>query len=169
MNMPERDQYLDEAADTREDDDRYAEGEQERGRYAESMDSPKHDERYAEGERERGRYGDSVGRDHDESYAAGSGHGTGADSASTTALVEGSGELFERWQRVQSAFVDAPRDSVHEAGAIVEDVLGRLSRTFNDERRRLDQAWDAGEEPSTEELRIALRRYREFFERLLAA
>jgi hypothetical protein len=93
----------------------------------------------------------------------------GSDIGAAPTLVDGSGELFERWQRVQAGFVDSPRESVHEAGGIVEDVLSRLSNTFDSERRRLDDAWDSGSEPSTEELRMALRRYREFFERLLAA
>jgi hypothetical protein len=93
----------------------------------------------------------------------------GSDTGATPTLVDGSGDLFERWQRVQAGFVDSPRESVHEAGGIVEDVLSRLSNTFDSERRRLDDAWDSGSEPSTEELRMALRRYREFFERLLAA
>jgi hypothetical protein len=91
------------------------------------------------------------------------------DTEAAPTLVDGSGELFERWQRAQAAFVDAPREAVHEAGTIVEDVLGRLSKSFDTERSRLEQAWQAGEEPSTEDLRIAIQRYRTFFERLLAA
>lgn len=112
-------------------------------------------------------YGDSSRGDaHGQSTESGAAQG---DPTTPSGLVDGSGELFERWQRVQSEFVDAPRESVHEAGGIVEDVLSRLSRTFDQERRQLDELWDSGEEPTTEELRRALRRYREFFERLLAA
>ncbi|HEX6339161.1 MAG TPA: hypothetical protein VFZ85_19560 [Jiangellaceae bacterium] len=84
-------------------------------------------------------------------------------------LVEDSGELFERWQRAQAGFVDAPREAVQEAGAIVEDVLGRLGESFGSERSRLEAAWEKGQEPSTEDLRVAIQRYRTFFERLLAA
>ena len=91
------------------------------------------------------------------------------DTGREPTLVDGSDELFERWQRAQAAFVDAPRDAVREAGQIVEDVLGRLRESFGSERSRLEAAWDAGDEPSTEDLRLALRRYRTFFERLLAA
>ncbi len=91
------------------------------------------------------------------------------DAGTGPTLVEGSGELFERWQRAQAAFVDAPREAVQEAGGIVQDVLGRLGESFNSERSRLEAAWQAGEEPSTEDLRIAIQRYRMFFERLLAA
>lgn len=127
-----------------------------------------HEQHPAAGGDEYDEYGDATARGsaHDDTSTRGSAHD---DTAATTGLVDGSSELFERWQRVQSGFVDAPRESVHEAGGIVEDVLSRLSSTFEDERRHLDQAWDAGEEPTTEELRRALRRYREFFERLLAA
>jgi hypothetical protein len=91
------------------------------------------------------------------------------DTGGEPILVEGSGELFERWQRAQASFVDSPREAVHEAGAIVEDVLGRLGQSFGTERSRLEETWEAGDEPSTEDLRQALRRYRTFFERLLAA
>jgi hypothetical protein len=92
-----------------------------------------------------------------------------SDTGAEPTLVEGSGELFERWQRAQAAFVDAPREAVQEAGAIVEDVLGRLGDSFGTERNRLEAAWESGGEPSTEDLRLALQRYRTFFERLLAA
>lgn len=91
------------------------------------------------------------------------------DAGAAPTLVEGSDELFDRWQRAQAGFVDAPRDAVQEAGEIVEDTLGRLRETFGSERDRLEAAWEAGDEPSTEDLRVALRRYRTFFERLLAA
>lgn len=84
-------------------------------------------------------------------------------------LLDDSDQLLERWQHVQAAFVDSPRDAVREASDIVGDVLERLSSSFNTERRRLDEAWESGGEPSTEDLRVALRRYRAFFERLLAA
>lgn len=91
------------------------------------------------------------------------------DTGAAPALVEGSGELFDRWQRAQAAFVDSPREAVREAGAIVEDVLGRLRNSFDTERNQLEAAWQAGEEPSTEDLRVAIQRYRTFFERLLSA
>jgi hypothetical protein len=84
-------------------------------------------------------------------------------------LLDDSGQLFDRWQHVQAAFVDSPRKAVSEASDIVGDVLDRLSRSFDAERRRLDETWESGGEPSTEDLRMALRRYRDFFERLLAA
>jgi hypothetical protein len=47
--------------------------------------------------------------------------------------------------------------------------MQRLARMFADERDRLESRWSTGEEVSTEDLRQGLRRYRSFFERLLAA
>lgn len=84
-------------------------------------------------------------------------------------LVEGVEDLVRRWGQAQSTFVDDPRQAVQEARELVEDVLGRLTHTFDDERQQLEATWVAGEEPSTEELRQALQRYRVFFDRLLAA
>lgn len=92
-----------------------------------------------------------------------------SEDAVQPALVDDPGALLERWQQVQARFVDSPREAVNEASDVVEDVLARLSHSFDAERRRLDDAWESGTEPSTEELRVALRRYRAFFERLLAA
>ncbi len=91
------------------------------------------------------------------------------DTGAGSTLVEDSGDLFERWQRAQAGFVDAPRETVQEASAIVEDALGRLRESFDSERSRLEATWQAGDEPSTEDLRVAIQRYRTFFERLLAA
>jgi len=73
-----------------------------------------------------------------------------------------------RWDAVQTGFVDEPRRAVEEADALVAQVLERLSEVFADERTQLEQQWDKGEQASTEDLRLALRKYRSFFERLLS-
>ncbi|MER5599961.1 hypothetical protein [Streptomyces sp. NPDC002265] len=73
----------------------------------------------------------------------------------------------DRWQRVQSRFVDDPRDAVHDADALVADVMQTLAATFARHKRDLEGQWSQGERVSTEELRGALRRYRSFFNRLL--
>ena len=78
------------------------------------------------------------------------------------------GELGDRWQEIQARFVDDPREAVHDADALVQDVLHRVTRGFADERRRLEEQWDGGDDVSTEELRLALQRYRAFFGRLLS-
>ena len=78
------------------------------------------------------------------------------------------GALGERWQDIQARFVDDPREAVHDADALVQDVLHRVTRGFAEERRRLEEQWDGGDAVSTEDLRVALQRYRAFFGRLLS-
>ncbi|MEU9469058.1 hypothetical protein AB0D78_20845 [Streptomyces avermitilis] len=73
----------------------------------------------------------------------------------------------ERWQEVQSKFVDDPRDAVHTADALVSDVMQRLAATFADHKQELEGQWNRGEQADTEDLRIALHHYRSFFNRLL--
>jgi hypothetical protein len=46
--------------------------------------------------------------------------------------------------------------------------MKRLAEVFADERSRLEQHWDRGDNVSTEDLRVALQRYRTFFHRLLS-
>ena len=77
-------------------------------------------------------------------------------------------DLRSRWDHVQSGFVDDPRESVQQADGLVSDVVDQLTAGFSEARSRLEAQWARGEEASTEDLRLALKRYREFFERLLA-
>jgi hypothetical protein len=74
-----------------------------------------------------------------------------------------------RWTEVQTDFVDRPRESVEEADRLVADLMQRLTSQFSEERSRLEAQWDQGDDASTEDLRVALTRYRSFFERLLTA
>ena len=75
----------------------------------------------------------------------------------------------ESWTSIQAAFVDDPRDAVKEADTFVAELMQRLAETFSAERSRLESQWDNDEDVSTEDLRIALQRYRSFFDRLLSA
>ena len=77
-------------------------------------------------------------------------------------------ELRSRWDSVQVGFVDEPRKTVKEADELVALTMKRLGEVFAEERRKLEQQWDRGDDVSTEDLRLALRRYRSFFSRLLA-
>jgi hypothetical protein len=77
-------------------------------------------------------------------------------------------DMRSRWVEVQSAFVDDPRDCVQKADSLVADVVDKLTTSFSGARAHLEEQWSRGEQVSTEDLRIALKRYREFFERLLA-
>jgi hypothetical protein len=74
-----------------------------------------------------------------------------------------------RWLEIQAAFVDEPRRAVHEADSLVAELMQRLAQTFSDERTSLESQWDRDEDVSTEDLRVALQRYRSFFDRLLSA
>jgi hypothetical protein len=77
--------------------------------------------------------------------------------------------VIARWKEIQAQFVDEPRSAVQDADALVADLMQRLARTFAAERAQLESRWASGEDVSTEDLRQGLRRYRSFFERLLAA
>ena len=74
-----------------------------------------------------------------------------------------------RWQEIQAGFVDQPRAAVEQADGLVADLMQRLAAGFSNERERLEGQWDRGDDVSTEDLRVALTRYRSFFDRLLSA
>jgi hypothetical protein len=74
-----------------------------------------------------------------------------------------------RWKEIQAAFVDEPRRAVQDADALVAELMQRLAQMLASERDQLESRWAGGRDVSTEDLRRGLRRYRSFFERLLAA
>ena len=76
--------------------------------------------------------------------------------------------LRNRWSEVQTAFVDEPRTAVQQADGLVAAAMKRLAEVFAEERSKLEQQWDRGDNVSTEDLRVALQRYRSFFQRLLS-
>jgi hypothetical protein len=73
-----------------------------------------------------------------------------------------------RWDSIQTGFVDEPRHSVEQADSLVAEVMKRLAETFAEERSKLEGQWSRGDNVSTEDLRLALQRYRSFFDRLLS-
>jgi hypothetical protein len=77
-------------------------------------------------------------------------------------------DLRNRWKEVQTAFVDEPRRAVEQADSLVASAMKRLAEVFAEERSKLEKQWDRGDKVSTEDLRIALQRYRAFFQRLLS-
>jgi hypothetical protein len=77
--------------------------------------------------------------------------------------------ILVRWKDIQAEFVDEPRRAVQDADELVADLMQRLARMFASERDQLESRWASGGDVSTEDLRRGLRRYRSFFERLLAA
>jgi hypothetical protein len=92
------------------------------------------------------------------------------DSDEHTALFSSdeSNNLRGQWDNIQVGFVDEPRQAVERADQLVAGAMKRLAEMFAAERSRLEGQWDRGDSVSTEELRIALRRYRAFFGRLLS-
>lgn len=79
------------------------------------------------------------------------------------------GDLRSRWSSIQAEFVDEPRRSVEQADQLVATAMQRLAEGFANERTSLEKQWDSGDAVSTEDLRVALQRYRAFFGRLLNA
>jgi hypothetical protein len=77
-------------------------------------------------------------------------------------------DLRSHWSNVQSGFVDEPQTAVRQADELVAIAMKRLAEGFTEQRNTLERQWRGGKDASTEDLRIALRRYRAFFERLLA-
>ena len=102
---------------------------------------------------------------------------TAVPGSTREAGAEGSTPLFPsseletlrtRWKEVQTAFVDEPRRAVEQADGLVASAMKRLAEVFSEERSGLEKQWDRGDSVSTEDLRVALQRYRSFFDRLLS-
>jgi hypothetical protein len=72
-----------------------------------------------------------------------------------------------RWDELQVRFIDEPRQSVREADDLVSEVTRRIADRFSSGRKDFEQRWEGGDEPTTEELRQAVQRYRDFFQRLV--
>ena len=77
-------------------------------------------------------------------------------------------DLRHQWDAIQASFVDEPRKAVAQADHLVAAAVKRLAETFAAERSKLEHQWDRGEHVSTEDLRLALKRYRTFFQRILS-
>jgi len=77
-------------------------------------------------------------------------------------------DLRGRWSGIQASFVDDPRKAVQEADALVASAVKQIEESFRDQRSQLEKQWNEGTEASTEDLRVAVQRYRAFFDRLLS-
>lgn len=77
-------------------------------------------------------------------------------------------EFQRRWTDLQVSFVDDPRSAVEQADELVAEVMKRITATFEAQRMLLERQWGEGQQASTEDLRVALQRYRSFFQRLLS-
>ncbi|MGK5552220.1 hypothetical protein ACSNOI_11445 [Actinomadura kijaniata] len=94
----------------------------------------------------------------------------GEDSPVDRLLDRAEAERFhERWREVQSAFVDDPHEAVRRADELAAEVVNALGQALTAHKRTLDERWrtEKDERPDTEQLRLALRGYRSFLERML--
>ncbi|MFI9335298.1 hypothetical protein [Streptomyces althioticus] len=118
--------------------------------------------------------------------------GAGADTHATTPGPDGTsghpgsrllgddtcGRLSAQLRQAVAGFVDRPRDAVEEADLVLHEITERLNDALTERRRTLTRNWkepasgdpkkgDAAPAADTEQLRLALRDYRELAERLL--
>jgi hypothetical protein len=100
---------------------------------------------------------------------AGAGTAVASDEQATPLFTPDEAKEFRvRWDTIQGGFVDEPRRAVEQADSLVAGTMKRLAEIFADERAKLEAQLDRDESVSTENLRLALRRYRSFFGRLLS-
>ncbi|CAL9548986.1 hypothetical protein [Streptomyces sp. enrichment culture] len=108
--------------------------------------------------------------------APGAGHRPGHDGSGATLLPHGELDaLTAQLHHAVSGFVDAPREAVEEADQVLQELTARFTEAVTERRRTLRRSWQTAEgspEPAaaatdTEQLRLALRDYRELAERLL--
>ncbi|MFK0255072.1 hypothetical protein [Streptomyces sp. NPDC090445] len=91
------------------------------------------------------------------------------DSPDSTPLMPESeaADFRDQWSRIQTGFVDDPKESVRAADSLVAAVMQHLAGTFASHKEGLEKQWSSGGDVPTEDLRLALQRYRSFFNRLL--
>ncbi|MEU3416288.1 MULTISPECIES: hypothetical protein [unclassified Streptomyces] len=106
--------------------------------------------------------------------AAGPDTGRGTSGQASPLLA---GEEVQEWERrlreVVAGFVDHPKGAVEQADRTMEEIAARFSEAVARRRRTLRTSWEGAEEhgpgagTDTEQLRLALRDYRELAQRLL--
>ncbi|MGW3628719.1 hypothetical protein ACWD7F_00895 [Streptomyces sp. NPDC005122] len=96
----------------------------------------------------------------------------GVSGADGTALLshDACDKYALRMRHAVGGFVDGPRASVEEADHVLEELTAQFTDAMTRRRRTLRTSWEkagADEASDTEQLRLALRDYREITERLL--
>lgn len=88
--------------------------------------------------------------------------------AKVTLIDQDRAESYKaRWVELKGDFVDEPRRAVRGANELVGEVLDELEELFRKQRADIEQGLDS-HDATTEDLRLALGKYRSFFERLLS-
>jgi hypothetical protein len=72
--------------------------------------------------------------------------------------------IRNRFLDIQAGFVDEPRQAVQEAARFVDELVQQVTDALQAQRGQLQEPLEEG---STEDLRLALRAYRQFVDRLL--
>ncbi|MET9757660.1 hypothetical protein ABZ016_01165 [Streptomyces sp. NPDC006372] len=101
-------------------------------------------------------------------------HQTGTPGSHLLAHDE-SDKLGSQLQHAVAGFVDGPRAAVEEADHVLEEIAARFTEAVTKRRRTLRHSWQSVESgegkpvssADTEQLRLALKDYRELAERLL--
>ncbi|MEV3972556.1 hypothetical protein AB0K68_31135 [Streptomyces sp. NPDC050698] len=111
----------------------------------------------------------------------GDSYGTGPDKVGAAKnrahllAADDSDKLGSRLQHAVAGFVDGPRAAVEEADHVLEEIAARFTEAVTERRRTLRHSWQSVEggqggsasSADTEQLRLALKDYRELAERLL--
>ena len=128
------------------------------------------DELAAAGARRREQGTDTIAHPAEERRTEGQSGESGAGESELSPLFSNDEEsdFRNRWKDIQTGFVDEPRQSVEQADELIARLLQRLAESFSEQRSHLEQQWEKSKSASTENLRLALRRYRSFFDRLLS-
>jgi hypothetical protein len=77
-------------------------------------------------------------------------------------------ELRSQWATIQTSFVDEPRKAVEDADKLVADAIKQIQEALFANRANLEKDWKRNDQISTEDLRVSLQHYRQFFDRLVA-
>jgi hypothetical protein len=112
--------------------------------------------------------GGEAHRDDRERFARGAPRQGDGEELSPLLSADETGDFRSRWNTIQTGFVDEPRRAVEQADELVAQIMQRLAQSFSDQRTNLETQWEHSDKVSTEELRVAFRRYRSFFDRLLS-
>lgn len=106
---------------------------------------------------------DGGGRDHPDTASGGRGDG----EREPLVPQQRAHDYLTRWEALKGGFVDEPTQAVGDADRLVTELLDELQHIFRSQRENIERGMDT-DETSTEDLRMALRRYRSFFDRLLS-
>jgi hypothetical protein len=94
-------------------------------------------------------------------------HGSNGSGNGSLLPHDESDKFSLRLQHAVTGFVDEPRSAVEEADHVLEEVAARFTEAVTKRRTALHGSWESKSAGDTEQLRLALRDYRELTERLL--